>query len=103
MSTPRAADRWHAIIDRFETSGQTLREFADANDLNKKTLAWWRWELGRSTPARHPPFIELVVADNPLPARASTVVVELGATGARVLVEDDTDLGLLRRVAEALC
>jgi len=103
MSTARAADRWHAIIDRFETSGQSLREFADANDLNKKTLAWWRWELGRSSPAKQPPFVELVVADDPPTARASTVVVELGTTGARVVVEDDTDLGLLRRVAEALC
>ena len=103
MSTSRAADRWHAIIDRFEASDQTLREFAESNDLNRKTLAWWRWELGRSSSARQPSFVELVVADEQLPVRASTLIVELGTTGARVVVEDDTDLGLLRRVAEALC
>ena len=103
MPMPRAADRWHAIIDRYEASGQTLREFAEANGLNRNTLSWWRWELGRSRVVRRPSFVEFVVADDDSPARASSVIIELGTIGARVVVEDDTNLDLLRRVAEALC
>lgn len=109
-ATPAAA-RWSEIIDRQEASGQTLREFAEANGLNRNTLAWWRWELGR-TRTRRPTgpnpsrsagrrFIELVVSE-PEP---ELVPVEIAFVGfaARLLVDDRTDLALVRRVLEALC
>ena len=35
-----AAKRWTAIIDEQEASGQTIRAFAKARDLNVKTLSW---------------------------------------------------------------
>ncbi len=103
MASPQTLERWHSIIDRYEASGQSLREFAEANGLNRKTLAWWRWELGRSAKSSSPSFIELVVDEPQSEETPGSVVVELGDSGARVVVGPRTDLALLRRVAVALC
>jgi hypothetical protein len=103
VASPQTLERWHSVIDRYEASGQSLREFAEANDLNRKTLAWWRWELGRSARTPSTAFIELVVEEPGSGESSGTVVVELGDSGARALVGHGTDLPLLRRVAAALC
>ncbi len=99
-ATP-AAVRWSSIIDRLEASGQTLREFAAANDLNRKTLEWWRRKLGRSRPrsGRKAAFTELVVTQ----PQSKPIAIALDSYAARVVVDDRTDLSLVRRVLEALC
>ncbi len=43
-----AARRWSQVIDRQEASGQSVRAFAVANNLNPHTLASWRCKLGRT-------------------------------------------------------
>ena len=45
MPQPPAEQRWAEIIDRHKRSGQTIREFAEDNDVNPSTLAWWRSRL----------------------------------------------------------
>jgi hypothetical protein len=109
QQTP-AAKRWNAIIDEQETSGQTIRAFAERRGLNVKTLSWWRCQLGRSRPqkpSKRPPtsdpqaFVELNVAAPP--ALEGTVVIAFEHIDAHVVVDQDTDLALLRAVLEALC
>ena len=105
-ATP-AAVRWSRLIEQQEGSGQSIREFAADNDLNPNTLAWWRWELGRTRPRvrRPPPFVELVVADpEPEPDKTNqSVAIMLDAFDARVVVDHRTDLAVVRRLLEALC
>ncbi len=104
-----AAVRWSESIDRQEASAPTLRVFADANGLNRNTLAWWRWELGRTgahsrrqdTRSRH--FVELVVTEPETAPMPAPVVIALEGLTARLVVGEHTDLVLVRRVLEALC
>ena len=44
----RSPAEWQAIMSRFERSGQSHREFCQAEDLAPSTFSWWRRKLGRS-------------------------------------------------------
>ncbi len=100
MPSTAAAKRWTQIVDRQESSGQTIRAFATANGVNPNTLAWWRSHLGRSQKrGAKPQFVEVTVAE-PITA---TVVLALDNHAAHVVVDAETDLVLLRRLLEALC
>ncbi len=110
MEPASAAVRWADIVDACESSGLTAREYAEANDLNPRTLKWWRWKLGRS--AEPEPtgsaFYELRVEEpeaEPVAETTTTggVVLSLDRFEASVLVDGDTDLALLRRMLGALC
>ncbi len=110
MEQPSAAARWADIVDECESSGLTAREYAEANDLNPRTLKWWRWKLGRSPEPKptESAFYELRVEDaeakpEPQAPTAGGVVLSLDRFEASVLVDTDTDLVLLRRVLGALC
>jgi hypothetical protein len=110
MEQPSAAARWADIVDECESSGLTAREFAEASDLNPRTLKWWRWKLGRSPEPKpaESAFYELRVEEpdaETVPAlpTISGVVLALDRFEASVLVDGDTDLVLLRRVLGALC
>ncbi len=109
MPQTRAEKRWTEIIDRHNQSGQTIKAFAEANDLNARTLAWWRSRLkrARQEPARKEGvFVELAVAqpvsEEPV-AVEPTVVLALEGYSAHVVIDHETDLELLRHVLVALC
>ena len=100
---PRAAE-WSKIIDQHDASGLTAKKFAMKNGLNPGTLASWRWKLGRTRPKKRKTatnqFAEIAVVDsNP----DGTVVVAVEELGAHIVVDEHTDLRLLKRVLEALC
>ena len=97
-ATPAAA-RWSDLIDRQEASGQTLGEFSAANGLNRNTLAWWRWELGRTRSRKRTAFVELVLAE----PEAEPMAIALDSFAACVVVDERTDLALLGRVLDVLC
>jgi len=105
QQTP-AAQRWTAIIDEQEASGQTIRAFAEDRGLNVSTLSWWRCHLGRSRTRkrgrRDQPvtFDEVAIADD---RNRGTVVLAFDRLDAHVVVDHDTDLALLRDVLDALC
>jgi len=112
MSLTPAARRWSAIIDDYESSGLTQRAFAKAQGLHPSTLAAWRSKLGRSSTqrAKKAGFTELVVRedepapdDQGTPPTSTALVIRLGGRDAEVVVKNDTDLALLRRVVGALC
>jgi hypothetical protein len=108
QQTP-AAKRWTAIIDEQETSGQTIRAFAERRGLNVKTLSWWRCQLGRSRPQKRlkrsptPDTQSFVEVNVDVPSVEGTVVIAFEHIDAHIVVDQDTDLALLRAVLGALC
>ncbi len=97
MSQTPATRRWSAIVGRHEQSGLTIRQFAEANDLNPNTLAWWRTRLGVAR--RRTTFVEVTVEEVDEPV----VEVVLDRYDARVAVDRQTDLEFLRDLLAALC
>ena len=97
QDTPAAA-RWRKLAEEHARSGMTTRAFADSRGVNPRTFAWWRSRLRRLDAAKpqEPEFTELVVT-SPEP----TVVLVLDSFPAHVVVDEDTDLALLRRLLEA--
>lgn len=104
MSLSPAAARWSDLVERHERSGLTLQAFADQHGVKKSTLAWWRCRLGKSKRSKKSvktevtTFVEVTVAEPD-----DAVVIGLDRYNAQVIVDADTDLGLLRRVLVALC
>ena len=100
MRSAATVERWSKRVEAWERSGQTTREFAAAQDLNPRTLAWWRSQLRR----RRPAFVEVVLPTPPSPPPAPPVlVVQLVGRGLQIEVPVGADLGWLRAVVEALC
>jgi transposase-like protein len=97
MSQTPATLRWTGIVRQHERSGLTIREFAEAHAVNPNTLAWWRTRLGVAR--RRTTFVEVTVEELEEPV----VDVVLDRYDARVAVDRDTDLELLRDILAALC
>ena len=97
-----AALRWAEIIDKQEASGQSVRAFAAANGLNYGSISSWRCQLGRTkrrSKQATTTFVEVSVTETVDPS----VVIAFEDHRAHVVVDGHTDLGLLKRVVEALC
>jgi transposase-like protein len=95
-----ASARWAAIVEQHEQSGQTIRAFAAQHGLNPQTLSWWRWKVGRTErSAQTSPFVEVSVHRPVEP----TVVLAFEDYRAHIVVDQDTDLELLRKLLAVLC
>jgi len=106
MARTPAARRWSALIEKHDASGLTIKAFAAQNNVNAGTLAWWRSELKRKRTRNPGAFVELKVADKLAPEpqlEDRTVVLALDDIVAHVVVDEDTDIDLLKRVLSALC
>lgn len=95
-----AADRWTEILDRQDATELSAREFAAREGLNARTLAWWRSRLGRQKPS---PSAAATCAFVEVRTATPALRVRLGVGDAYVLVDEHTELGLLRAVLAALC
>lgn len=95
------ARRWSDVLADADRSGLSLRAFAQREGHNPNTLAWWRWNLRRQRHEEHRPtrLAEVLVIDDE-PQTEETLRVRVGH--ADILVEQYTDLDLLRRVVQAL-
>lgn len=105
MPQTRAEKRWSKLVEKHNASGLTTKAFAEQNNVNARTLAWWRSRLRRlSSESTKGTFVELEVA-GPTTSVADdrTVVLAFDALAAHVVVDHDTDLDLLKRVLGALC
>jgi len=74
--------------------GEHIRQFAHAHGLNPRTLAWWKWRL-KQRPATEPARFVPVVLDQ-------HAELELHIGGAVVVVDEQTDLSLVKRLVQAL-
>ena len=98
-------EAWARRIRRWEKSGLSCAEFAAKESVKEKTLAFWRWKLGRTRlvkPRRRAPsgkvdFVEVVADAKASPATPMEVVVE--RQRIRISCTSDTALG---RVLESL-
>lgn len=102
MRDTPAARRWRSLVEEQAASGLTIKAFAEQKDVNAGTLAWWRSQLrpadaAPKLPSQAPTFTEVVVEPH-----EPKLVVVLDDFRAHVVVDRDTDLGLLRRVLKAV-
>lgn len=93
--------KWSAIVARHDGSGLSIKEFAEAEGLNPRTLGWWRWRVRQQPADADAPlaFTEVTVAPGPDEA---TVVVALDELHAHIVVDRQTDLALLREFLQAM-
>ena len=103
MPKPIKAAQWSKIIDLQEASGLSVRSFAEANGLTRGRLTYWRRKLGRTRLQAKPAFVAVVVEDEPADNRRRTVTIHLQAAAPQIVVDDLTDLPLLRRILDGLC
>jgi hypothetical protein len=98
-------DIWAKRVERWADSGLTAAEFAKETGINARTLAFWKWRLGRGTrraakPAA-PAFVEVRAAhasDDALRA-----VVTADAEPIEVIIRDVVRIRVPQRFdAEAL-
>ena len=101
MSSSPAARRWSALILLQQSSGETIQSICKARMLNPGTLSWWKL---RREKRLNRPFVELVLTPEPQPpAQPNPIILELPRHNAQLVIDQDTDLALLRRVIENLC
>lgn len=116
MTLTPAQRRWNALIDQQEAEGLSNDEFAARHGLNVRTLCWYRCKLGRSD--RNQPrriasryrqkaattFVEVEVqAEKQQSVEEPTVVLALENYAAHVVIDEETDLWLLRQFLEECC
>jgi transposase-like protein len=81
------------VLDRLEASGQSVREFAEREGVDRQRLYRWRAQLGATTA---PTFVEIARA-------GSGATIEVVLRSGRVLrVADGFSEETLRRVVEIL-
>lgn len=109
---------WAERVGEWKASGKTLQEFAKDQPYKGLTLRWWSSELRRRglsdkasgrqrrprTPAKPPSvrMVRVVPRRGPEPAQPAvgSIAVEIG--GARIVVQQGFDAGVLSNVVRAL-
>jgi hypothetical protein len=110
MVRKRSALEWKGLVERFESSGLSGEVFSRRNQLNLRTLLWWRSRIrrGHSKVTEEFRFVEVVPSARvtpalqgaPSPSRRAAVSVY--AKGVRVEVRPGFDVATLTAVLEAL-
>lgn len=109
---------WAERVGEWKASGKTLQEFAKDQPYKGLTLRWWGSELRRrgllgktsarrgrpGAPAKLPSIrmVRVVRRGDPEPAPPadSSIAVEIG--GARIVIQQGFDAGVLSNVVRAL-
>ena len=89
------ADEARLVLDRLESSGLTVKEFAAGEDLDPQRLYRWRAQLDGKRPERTE-FVEVV------PAAVRSCIEVVSASGHIVRVPDAFSEDTLRRVLAIL-
>jgi hypothetical protein len=97
-TTPRGREM-RELLRRWVHSGRPLEEFARENRLSPKTLAWWRWKLGREE--RRSREIELVEV-TPAAASAAACFEVVLRNGTVVRVPATFEEAVLERLVRTL-
>jgi hypothetical protein len=107
MATAETIARWTTRIDDQERSGLSPKDYAEKHGINRKSLDWWRWKLGRSQAKSGDDnsFMELTICEpvlTPEPVSDGVHLI-LEDYRAHLVVDAHTDLHLVRCVMDALC
>jgi transposase len=105
---PRASrETWAKRVERWNESGLSAAQFANETGVNAKTLAFWKWRLGRDAGtkrgSRPPKFVE--VSPAALLAEVVTDVEPLEVIvrdTVRIRVPSRCDFEAVRRLVAAL-
>ena len=104
---PRASrDTWAKRIERWNESGLSATEFAQETGVNARTLAFWKWRLGRDARAKRgsrSTFVEVTPAAmvGEIAADAEPLEVIVRDT-VRIRVPARCDFEAVRRLVAAL-
>jgi transposase-like protein len=98
----RTADEWSEVVARWQGSGQSAEDFAQAEECHPKTLYWWSRRL-KKAPATGstnvPVFAPVRVVGHA--ALGSTVSIKHDS-GFTITVDRDTDRELLDAVLKSV-
>jgi hypothetical protein len=79
---------WARRVARWTKSGLSGEEFASREGVKARTLAWWRWHLGReraeptqALARREPAFVEV----EPVVVEAASERIEVALTNGRIV------------------
>lgn len=80
----RTPEQWHAIFDRYRTSGQSREQFCLEQGISFSTFSHWRTKLGKQTAASSLPvdsvlFTELTSEVPPPVSSGWDIELQLGA------------------------
>jgi transposase-like protein len=94
--TPRGR-QWAVLVEQWEGSGTTMREFCARHGVQHSTFAWWRHELSRRK-RKNTGTIELVEIAVPGSGASERVIEVVLSNGIRLRVP----AGFERRALEEL-
>lgn len=98
------AKKWSRIINAQEASGLSPKEYAQEHELNLRHLRDWRYRLGRSKGKKIPvTAIEFVEVAPLMPAKSAELYLVLNKIDVTVIVDEWTNMTLLKQTLEALC
>ncbi len=60
MRARKTREQWLAIVDEFDRSDETAREFCARHGVTTTSLTWWRWRLRRAGGDPVPEQVRLV-------------------------------------------
>jgi transposase-like protein len=101
MAETPTSRRWRRIVAEQLESGLSVQAFAQSKNVTAGTLSWRKARLrmrdSEAAAGSRPQFTALTVAE---PTR--TIVLALEDHRAHVVIDQQTDLALLRRVLEPM-
>ncbi|WP_394840662.1 hypothetical protein LZC95_26550 [Pendulispora brunnea] len=99
----KAEARWRVHVEKWKTSGLTVREFASQERLSVQSL--WAWKgrlLGVTRPVSKPKFVPIVVTSKETKADKSAPFELILRTGHTLRVPAHFDAKALRRLLDAV-
>jgi hypothetical protein len=104
---------WRTRVRRWEESGLTAREFAAEMGINPRTLAYWKWRLGKDAaetvdreaspaPARVSALSFVEVQAEPVRGEADAASLELVVGRYRLALGHGFDAEVLARLLDVL-
>jgi len=102
-------ERWTKVLEEWQSSGLSQREFATQRGLRVKTVQWWHWKLGSvakkedsapKVPARVPVFVPMELTP---PAPPKALRLRIDHLPVTLEMDAGVDLGWVRAVVAALC
>lgn len=97
-----AEARWKVHVEKWKSSGLSLRNFAEQEKLNINSLWAWKKRLLGTTPRSAPELVPLVVVSKPSELESNAVYELVLRSSHTLRVPADFDDKTLRRLLDTL-
>ncbi len=98
MGKRKTRDEWSAIVAAYERGTQSAAEFCASHRIERRTLAWWRWQLRqpRARRAEHEQkgtvrLLAVKVVEDEAARTRRAVVIAVGGVEVQVDTAVDVD------------